>query len=448
MTDKKIIIIGAGLAGCEAAYQASKCGVKVDLYEMKPKKKTLAHKSDTFAELVCSNSLRSDALSNAIGVLKQELRIMDSLIMRAADSNKVEAGSALAVDRKKFSEYITNEIKNNPNITVIEQELTEIPKNETVIVATGPLTSEGMAKYIEELFGMKGLSFYDASAPIVDASTLDSEKIYAMSRYGKGEASYLNCPFTKEEYEKFYTALLSAEKAKLHDFDTPDEKITVFEGCMPVEEMAKRGIDTLRYGPMKPVGLPDPKTGKEPYAVVQLRRENDEKTMYNLVGFQTHLTFPEQKRVFSMIPGLENADFLRYGVMHRNTFINSPKLLTNFYSLKTNPNVFFAGQMTGVEGYIESTSSGFVAGINAARTVLGKELIDFPNTTAIGGLCHYISDERVEKFQPMNANFGLIAPLDKKVKGGKKFRNEELASRALETVTEIFSTLNNLNTEE
>ncbi len=438
MKSNKINIFGAGLAGCEAAYQAAKRGVYVDLYEMKPQKKTPAHTSDNLAELVCSNSLRSNVLTNAVGLLKEELRLMDSLIMKAAYATQVEAGSALAVDRHRFSEYITNEIKNNPLINLIEEEVSSIPEDEITVIATGPLTSDVFSEYLESFLGKSHLSFFDASAPIVDRSTLDMNKIYAASRYGKGEASYLNCPMTKDEYDAFYNALINAEEAHLKEFDSDSQKKpNVFEGCMPVEVMAKRGYDTLRYGPLKPVGLPDPKTGKDPYAVIQLRQENAEKTMYNLVGFQTHLTFGEQKRVFSMIPGLENATFLRYGVMHRNTFINSPACLNHFYAMKNKPNVFFAGQMTGVEGYVESTSSGFVAGVNAARFAKGTELVDFPNITAIGALAHYISDENVVNFQPMNANFGLVANLETKVKGGKRFRNEALANRSVEYINSI-----------
>lgn len=438
MEQKKINVFGGGLAGCEAAYQAAKRGVYVDLYEMKPHKKTPAHSSDKLAELVCSNSLRSNCLTNAVGLLKEELNLMDSLIIQAAYATQVEAGSALAVDRHKFSEYITDKIRSNPYINVIEQEVTSIPEDEISIVATGPLTSDMFSQYLENYLGKTHLSFFDASAPIVEYSTLDMNKIYAASRYGKGEASYLNCPMTKEEYDVFYENLISAEEAVLKDFDTEEQKKpNVFEGCMPVEVMARRGYDTLRYGPLKPVGLPDPKTGKEPYAVIQLRQENAEKTMYNLVGFQTHLTFGEQKRVFSLIPGLENATFLRYGVMHRNTFINSPTLLTHHFNMKNRPNVFFAGQMTGVEGYVESASSGLVAGINAAKLALEQELIDFPNITAIGALSHYISDKNVVNFQPMNANFGLVANLDHKVKGGKRLRNEALADRSLEYINGI-----------
>lgn len=438
MNHPRIAVYGAGLAGCEAAYQIAKRGIYVDLYEMKPNKKTPAHTTDTFAELVCSNSFRSNVLSNAVGLLKEELYRLDSLIMNAAYNTRVEAGGALAVDRLKFSEYVTNEIRSNSYINIIEEEVTSIPEDRIVVVATGPLTSDVFAEYLRGYLGKDGLSFFDASAPIVDSSTLDMDKIYAASRYGKGEASYLNCPMNKEEYDAFYNELINAEEAHLKDFDAQSQKeLKVFEGCMPVEVMARRGYDTLRYGPLKPVGLPDPKTGKEPYAVVQLRQENAEKTMYNLVGFQTHLTFGEQKRVFSMIPGLENAAFLRYGVMHRNTFIDSPTCLTHFYSLKNNPKIFFAGQMTGVEGYIESASSGFVAGVNAAMLCLEKEQIDFPKTTAIGALAHYVSDENNVNFQPMNVNFGIISSLDKKVKGGKRFRNEALAERALEHVEQL-----------
>lgn len=442
MDNKKINIFGAGLAGCEAAYQAAKRGVYVDLYEMKPHKKSPAHTSDNFAELVCSNSLRSNVLSNAVGLLKEELNLMDSLIMRAAYATQVEAGSALAVDRHSFSDYITNEIRNNPLINIIKKEADSIPENEITVVATGPLTSDSFSAYLEGYLGKSHLSFFDASAPIVDRSTLDMDKIYAASRYGKGEASYLNCPMNKEEYDRFYNELINAEEAHLKDFDSESQKKpNVFEGCMPVEVMAKRGYDTLRYGPLKPVGLPDPKTGKEPYAVIQLRQENSDKTMYNLVGFQTHLTFGEQKRVFSMIPGLENADFLRYGVMHRNTFINSPACLSCFYSMRSAPNVFFAGQITGVEGYVESTSSGFVAGVNAARKAKGEELIDFPSITSIGALAHYISDQNIVNFQPMNANFGIVDCLDFKVKGGKRFRNEALANRSLDYIKSIKDTI-------
>ncbi|MBE6686711.1 MAG: methylenetetrahydrofolate--tRNA-(uracil(54)-C(5))-methyltransferase (FADH(2)-oxidizing) TrmFO [Ruminococcaceae bacterium] len=432
--NKSITVIGAGLAGCEAAWQAARLGAEVTLYEMKPKKKTPAHKSDTFAELVCSNSLRSAVLSNAVGLLKEELRRTSSLIMEAADACEVPAGSALAVDREKFSGYITEKIKNHPRIKVIEQELSSIPEDSITVVATGPLTSNSMAVYLKEYLNEKEFYFFDAAAPIVDASTINFDRAFYASRWDKGEAAYINCPMEKEEYDAFYEALINAKEAQIHDFDREEQKdLTVFEGCMPVEVMAKRGHDTLLFGPMKPVGLRDPRyPDKEFYAVVQLRQETLDKTMYNIVGFQTHLTFGEQKRVFSMIPGLENAEFLRYGVMHRNTYINSPKLLDETYALRRSPNVFFAGQMTGVEGYVESTASGLVAGINAAMYALGREKIDFPDTTAIGALAHYVSDENVTKFQPMNVNFGIIRPLEKRVKGGKAAKNEALANRALE----------------
>ncbi|MBQ8578649.1 MAG: methylenetetrahydrofolate--tRNA-(uracil(54)-C(5))-methyltransferase (FADH(2)-oxidizing) TrmFO [Clostridia bacterium] len=446
MADAKIIdIYGAGLAGCEAAWQAVRRGVPVRLHEMKPQKTTPAHRYSGFAELVCSNSLRSNQIFNAIGLLKEELRIAGSLIMEAAYANEVPAGAALAVDRTKFSDYITEKIRNHPLITVIEEEVTALPDDPDAItvVATGPLTSDALSAAIASLTGADYLHFYDAAAPIVSADSVDMDKAWEASRYDKGEAAYLNCPMTKEEYTEFYKALISAKEAALHDFDTPDTDtgkdagLTVFEGCMPVEVMARRGVDTLLYGPLKPVGLPDPRTGREPYAVVQLRQENAAKTMYNLVGFQTHLTWDEQRRVFGMIPGLEHAEFLRYGVMHRNTFMNSPRLLSADYSLRTRPNLFFAGQMTGVEGYIESTGSGFVAGVNAARRALGEDALFFPRETVLGAMAAYISDERVTDFQPMNANFGLIPPLEHKVKGGKKGRNDAFAARAVEKITEM-----------
>ncbi len=436
---QQINVIGAGLAGCEAAWQAAKLGVKVNLYEMKPKKYSPAHHSEKFCELVCSNSLRSNQLSNAVGLLKAELSDLGSLIMESAYENEVPAGAALAVDRNKFSEYITEKIKNHPLITVISEEVTEIPNDFVTVIATGPLTSDALASHIKDVLCYDSLHFFDAAAPIVDASTINFDKAFFASRYGKGEACYINCPMNEEEYKAFYEALISAEEAPIKEFDKDEQNKnpTVFEGCMPVEVMAKRGYETLLYGPLKPVGLPDPKTGKEAFAVVQLRQENTEKTMYNIVGFQTHLTFKEQKRVFGMIPGLENANFFRYGVMHRNTFINSPKLLDQYYALKNNRKVFFAGQMTGVEGYLESCASGFVAGINAARAVLGLEMIDFPSTTAIGALAHYVSNSSSSNFQPMNVNFGIIAPLDRKVKGGKAVRNEAISNRALEVISDI-----------
>ena len=431
---KQINIIGAGLAGCEAAWQAAKRGLTVNLYEMKPVKYSPAHSSPLFAELVCSNSFRSNQTSNAVGLLKEELHRCGSLIMEAAYASQVPAGSALAVDRDKFSQYITDKIANHPNITVINKEITEIADDEITIIATGPLTSESFAAYIQNYIGCDYLHFYDAAAPIIDASTINMDIAFAASRYGKGDADYLNCPMNKEQYDKFYTELIGAEEAHLHEID---QKLTVFEGCMPVEVMAKRGYDTLRFGPLKPVGLPDPKTGEEAYAVIQLRLENTSATAYNMVGFQTHLTFPEQKRVFGLIPGLENAEFFRYGVMHRNTFINSPEILDNHYAMRKNPNVFFAGQITGVEGYIESTASGFVAGLNAANRVSGLPLMTFPNVTVIGAMAEYISNPNIKNFQPMNANFGLVPLLNYKVKGGKAARQAECANRSLTVIDDI-----------
>ena len=435
MNNDYINVIGAGLAGCEAAYQAASRGVKVRLYEMKPKKFTPAHHNENFAELVCSNSLRSDELSNAIGVLKAELRKMGSLIMEAADNTKVPAGSALAVDRELFSKYVTDKIRNHPNITVIEQEVDSIDTDEITVIATGPLTSDTFADYIKDSLKLNGLHFYDAAAPIVDFDTIDMNKAFFASRYNKGEADYINCPMNEEQYKSFYNELINAKEAELHDFDKNGQKLTVFEGCMPVEVMAKRGFETLLFGPLKPVGIEHPITKETYYAVVQLRKENEQGTMYNLVGFQTHLTFGEQKRVFSMIPGLENANFLRYGVMHRNTYLNSPGYLTEYYSLRENRNVYFAGQMTGVEGYIESASSGFVAGVNASRRFRKLDELDFTDETVIGALAHYVNNGAYSgNFQPMNANFGIVSPLGYKVKGGKKLRNEELGNRALKKI--------------
>ena len=441
-SELKINVIGAGLAGCEAAYQAANMGVKVRLFEMKPKKFTPAHKNPKFGELVCSNSLRSDELSNAIGVLKAELRDMKSLIMEAADNNRVDAGSALAVDREKFADYITEKIYSHPNIEVITEEITEINLDEINVIASGPLTSDGLATFIKDKLQLGDLHFYDAAAPIIDFNSINMDKAFFASRYNKGNADYINCPMNEEEYRIFYNALITAEEAELHDFDKNSQKLTVFEGCMPVEVMAKRGYETLLYGPLKPVGIEHPETKETYYAVVQLRKENNDGTMFNIVGFQTHLKFTEQKRVFSMIPGLENAVFLRYGVMHRNTYLNSPKTLSCYYSLLSNPKIFFAGQMTGVEGYIESTSSGFVAGINAAKLALGLEQIDFTSETVIGALAHYVSEGNISgNFQPMNANFGIVDPLDRKVKGGKKARNEEIAKRALTKIKSIKSNI-------
>lgn len=444
MTGTKIRIIGAGLAGCEAAWQAANLGAEVELFEMKPKKFSPAHHKDGLAELVCSNSLRSNQVSNAVGLLKEELRLLGSLIIEAAYATEVPAGSALAVNRDQFSDYITDKIKSHPNIRLINEEITEIDTDTVTVIASGPLTSEPLAKAISDLTGGGELHFFDAAAPIIDFESIDMSRAFFASRYGKGEPTdYLNCPMTKEEYDAFYNALIEAEMAPLKAFDKElQEDLTVFEGCMPVEVMAKRGYDTLRFGPMKPVGLPVPSTGEDAFATVQLRRENKEGTMYNIVGFQTHLTFGAQKRVFGMIPGLENAEFFRYGVMHRNTYLNSPTLLTNVYSMREHKNIFFAGQMTGVEGYVESASSGFVAGVNAAMLVLGKENVIFPRETEIGALAHYVSEGGVSSsFQPMNANFGIIAPFDKKIKGGKKYRNEAYAERSLEIVKSDFAFL-------
>ena len=428
-----INVVGAGLAGCEAAYQASKLGVKVKLYEMKPKKYTPAHKSPKFAELVCSNSLRAAQITNAVGLLKEELRLLGSLIMEAADNSRVEAGGALAVDRELFSSYITDKIKSDENIEIIEGEVTEIPDGITVI-ATGPLTSDALSAKIAEITGDRQLHFFDAAAPIVSAESIDMTVCFSQSRYDKGEAAYVNCPMNEEQYNAFYNALITAERTKLHGFE---KDLKVFEGCMPVEVMASRGVDTLRYGPMKPVGLTDPKTNAEPYAVVQLRAENRERTMFNLVGFQTNLTFPEQRRVFGMIPGLENAEFLRYGVMHRNTYLNSPGLLGADYAMISRPDLFFAGQMTGVEGYVESTGSGFVAGVNAARRALGLPPFIFPDTTETGAMAKNISSADTKDFQPMNANFGIIAPIKEKVRGGKRKRYEYYAERAIKEVEKL-----------
>ena len=434
-----IDVYGAGLAGCEAAWQAAERGVFVRLFEMKPKKFTPAHHSEGFAELVCSNSLRSDRVTVASGLLKEELHRMGSLIMQAAYFARVPAGSALAVDRNIFSQYITEKIKNHPNIEVIEKEMTEVEEGRITVIATGPLTSEGMAEYISNNIGMSALHFFDAAAPIVDADSIDYDIVYAASRYDKGDADYLNCPMTREQYDAFYNELITAREAELHDFDRESQKeLKVFEGCMPVEVMARRGHDTLLFGPLKPVGLVDKRTGEEAYAVVQLRKENKDGTMYNLVGFQTHLAFPEQKRVFSMIPGLENAEFLRYGIMHRNTYLNSPGMLGRDYAMLERPEIYFAGQMTGVEGYIESTGSGFVAGVNAARRALGEEPIIFPEVTMIGAMANYISQGNMSgSFVPMNANFGIVPPLGYKVRGGKVAKYEIVAERALTALSEI-----------
>lgn len=434
----EIAVLGAGLAGCEAAWQAANMGVRVRLYEMKPHKYTPAHHHEGFAELVCSNSLRSDALTNAVGLLKEEMTRCGSLIMQAARATCVPAGSALAVDRTAFSAYITDHIRSHPLIEVIEQEVTELETGVITVVATGPLTSDGMADYIEKTLGCGKLHFFDAAAPIVDASGINMDVAYYASRYDKGDADYINCPMTREQYDIFYEALVSAKEAELKEFDREEQKdITVFEGCMPVEVMARRGHDTLLYGPLKPVGLIDPRVGKEAYAVVQLRRENAEGSMFNLVGFQTHLTFPEQRRVFRLIPGLENAEFLRYGVMHRNTYLNSPGLLDATYAMKSRSHVFFAGQMTGVEGYVESAGSGLIAGRNAALLALGRQAQIFPRETMLGAMAAYVSEGSVQgakHFVPMNANFGIIPSLGERVRGGKIAKYERYAARALEAL--------------
>lgn len=427
------IVVGAGLAGCEAAYQIAKKGIKVSLYEMKPSKKTPAHNSGNFCELVCSNSLRSNSLTNAVGLLKEELRILGSLVIDCADKTSVPAGGALAVDREDFSGLVTKYIKENPLITIIQEEINEIPKADVVIIATGPLTTDNLANSIKTKLGENELYFFDAAAPIVTFDSIDMNKAYFASRYDKGTPDYINCPMEKEEYEEFYNELVNAETAELKEFDK--EQLKVFEGCMPVEVMAKRGINTLLFGPLKPVGLKNPYTDKEPYAVVQLRKDNKEGTLYNLVGFQTHLKFSEQKRVFSLIPSLENAEFVRYGVMHRNTFLNSPKILDNTFAVKKEQNLFFAGQMTGVEGYVESVASGFAAGVNAVRFLEKKEKLIFPKETAIGSLANYISDENRKHFQPMNINFGLLPPLGKRIRD-KKEKYLAISNRSLEILKE------------
>ncbi|MCY8581556.1 FADH(2)-oxidizing methylenetetrahydrofolate--tRNA-(uracil(54)-C(5))-methyltransferase TrmFO [Bacillus haynesii] len=433
--NQTVNVIGAGLAGSEAAWQLAKRGINVRLYEMRPVKQTPAHHTDKFAELVCSNSLRANSLTNAVGVLKEEMRVLDSAIIAAADECSVPAGGALAVDRHEFAANVTEKVKNHPNVTVLNEEVTEIPEGPTII-ATGPLTSEALSAKLRELTGEDYLYFYDAAAPIVEKDSLDMDKVYLKSRYDKGEAAYLNCPMTEEEFDRFYDALVSAETVPLKEF----EKEIFFEGCMPIEVMAKRGKKTMLFGPMKPVGLEDPKTGKRPYAVVQLRQDDAAGTLYNIVGFQTHLKWGDQKEVLRLIPGLEQAEIVRYGVMHRNTFINSPSLLKATYQFKKRDDLFFAGQMTGVEGYVESAASGLVAGINAARLIQGKEPVTFSNDTAIGSMAHYITETNKKNFQPMNANFGLFKELGVKIKN-KQERNEQYASRALETIQNISKTL-------
>ncbi len=431
--NQTIHIVGGGLAGVEAAYAIAKLGGKVKLYEMKPHKKSPAHRSDDLAELVCSNSLKGNRISNACGLLKEELRMLGSLCMKSAELSRVPAGDALAVDRDKFSRYITDVIKNHPNIEVISEEITKIPEG-VCILATGPLTSEPLAQEIAKLLGEESLYFFDAAAPVVAKDSINMSVCYKMARYGKGSDDYINCPFTKEQYDAFYQELVNAKLAPLHLEE--EKKIKVFEGCMPIEVMAKRGEKTLLFGPMKPVGLPDPVTGREYHAVVQLRQENEQDTMYNLVGFQTNLTFPEQKRVFSMIPGLENAEFLRYGVMHRNTYINAPKNLLPTNQLKRHPNLFLAGQMTGVEGYVESMASGFLAGINAFLYIHEEEPVVFPKETALGSLLAYITDETIGNFQPMNMNFGILPKLNERIKS-KQERYEKIATIALEKMKEF-----------
>ena len=425
-----VIVIGAGLAGSEAAWQLAQRGIPVELREMKPHKMSPAHHTASFGELVCSNSLRSDQLENAVGLLKEELRRCNSLIMACADEHRVEAGGALAVDRHAFSAAITEKIKNHPNITVVEGEVTEIPAEGNVIIATGPLTSDALSEKIAGLFpDSKYLNFFDAAAPLVTFESIDMDNAYFASRYDRGTPDYINCPMTAEEYRAFWEQLTTAEEAEVHGF----EDAGVFEGCMPVEVMARRGFETLCYGPLKPVGLPDPKTGKEPYAVVQLRKDNAQGSIYNIVGFQTHLRWPEQKRVFSMIPALKNAEYIRYGVMHRNTFLDSPRLLDRYYRVRGNERLMFAGQITGVEGYVESTASGCLCAIELANRLLGKEPVNFPRETAMGAMALYVCDESVVNFQPMNVNFGLIPALGYRVKG-KRNKNAELSKRALEAM--------------
>lgn len=437
-------VIGAGLAGSEAAWQLACRGIEVRLLEMKPRQKSPAHKMDTFAELVCSNSFRSGELTNAAGLLKEELRRLGSLIVACADATQVDAGGALAVDRQAFSHLVTQRLRQHPRVHIEEERVDAIPESGHVIVATGPLTEGPLAQNMMEWLGEEeALSFYDAAAPIVSGASLDMDKAYFASRYGKGTGlDYINCPMDKEQYLAFWQELCQAEEAPVHGFE--DKR--VFEGCMPVEVMARRGEDTLRFGPLKPIGLPDPKTGKEPYAVVQLRRENSQGTMYNLVGFQTHLRFPEQKRVFSMIPGLEKAEFLRYGVMHRNSYLCSPRVLDGFYRAKKDPRVMFAGQMTGVEGYVESTASGFACGLNMARSMLGLPLLEFSAQTAIGALSRHISCYEGKNFQPMNINFGLIDGLDRRVKG-KRERYMEISHRSLEQIEAYRNTVMEGTTE-
>ncbi len=436
MANKHINIIGAGLAGCEAAWQAARRGIEVRLYEMKPEKYSPAHNMETFAELVCSNSLRSDRLENAVGLLKAEMRKLNSLIMKCADESKVPAGGALAVDRQGFSATVTASIKSNPHISVITGEVSSLPDDGITVIATGPLTSEVFSRYLSDFLGEDYLYFYDAAAPIVTCASIDMSKAYRASRYNKGTDDYINCPMDKEQYEIFYNELVKAEVVPLRTF----EKEILFSGCMPVESMAYKGLDTLRFGPLKPVGLVNPHTGKEPYAVVQLRQDNAEGSLYNLVGFQTHLKWNEQKRIFGLIPGLENAEFARFGVMHRNTYINSPRLLDSTYALRSRPEVFFAGQITGVEGYIESASSGMVAGINAAMKLLGRDMPFFSTKTATGALAHYVSNSSVKNFQPMNVNFGIMQPPAARFKD-KSQKYLEMSRIALDEIISVSDSL-------
>ncbi|HEX2938799.1 MAG TPA: methylenetetrahydrofolate--tRNA-(uracil(54)-C(5))-methyltransferase (FADH(2)-oxidizing) TrmFO [Ruminiclostridium sp.] len=438
VNNASITVIGAGLAGCEAAWQAANRGIKVTLCEMKPQKFSPAHHSQNFAELVCSNSLRADRLENAVGLLKEEMRRLDSVIMRAADETRVPAGGALAVDREKFSARVSELVRSHPLISVEEGEVTEIPQG-VCIIASGPLTSEALSKSIAKLTGGEYLHFFDAAAPIVEYDSINMDKAYFAARYGRGGDDYINCPMSEDEYDAFYEALVSAEPAPLKEFD--EKELKVFEGCMPVEVMAKRGHETLLFGPLKPVGLPDPKTGRIPHAVVQLRRDNSAGSLFNIVGFQTHLKFGEQKRVFSMIPGLENAVFARYGVMHRNTYLDSPALLDNNYRLKSDSRIFFAGQMTGVEGYVESASSGLLAGITCACQVLGHENIDFGRYTAIGSLGYYISSGAPGRLEPMNINFGIMPPLGERIRD-KREKYRQISLRALNELDKILTKTN------
>jgi methylenetetrahydrofolate--tRNA-(uracil-5-)-methyltransferase len=435
MSEHFVNVIGAGLAGSEAAWQLAKRGINVKLYEMRPVKQTPAHHTDKFAELVCSNSLRANTLTNAVGVLKEEMRKLDSVIISSADACAVPAGGALAVDRHEFAALVTEKVKNHPNVTVIHEEVTEIPEGPTII-ATGPLTSEALSSSLRNITGEDYLYFYDAAAPIIEKDSINMDKVYLKSRYDKGEAAYLNCPMSEEEFNRFYEALIAAETVPLKEF----EKEIFFEGCMPIEVMASRGRKTMLFGPMKPVGLEDPRTGRRPYAVVQLRQDDAAGTLYNIVGFQTHLKWGPQKEVLQLIPGLENAEIVRYGVMHRNTFINSPKVLNATYQFRERHDLFFAGQMTGVEGYVESAASGLVAGINAARLVEGKDTLEFPHETAIGSMARYITTTNAKNFQPMNANFGLFPELPEKIRG-KQERNEQHANRALETIQNFVKNL-------